>query len=380
MNLNGLIQKFRALFPGDKTLLLSSAPGRVNLIGEHTDYNNGFVMPLAIEHRIQIVFCPNASNMVNLYSCNYDEYDSFILPVKEKSEKQWSNYIRGIYKMVQDDGYDVAGMDAVLHGNIPIGSGLSSSAAIEVAALMAVDYHNELNIDPLSQVELAQKCENQFVGVDCGIMDQFVSRMGRTGCALLIDCRNLTCRHIEIDPSLVIVIANTGIKHNLIDSEYNTRRQECQAANRLLKVASLRDLSPETFDKKKHLLSDTIRKRATHVVNENQRVLDVAQAFDDSDFIKAGQLMYESHYSLKDDYAVSCPELDIMVEIATSIRGVYGCRMTGAGFGGCTVSLVDNDGVIAFCEIMKASYKEKTGDCPDIYITTPSAGGTVIEL
>ena len=379
--LSELTKRFQEKFPDRKEVFLSSAPGRVNLIGEHTDYNNGYVMPLAIERRVYIAFSPNQSDHVNLFSINYGEHDFFTLQVIPRSEKHWANYLRGIFKLLKDYGCVLSGMDALIYGDIPIGAGLSSSAAIETATIMAADHINETGISTIEQIKLAQRCENEFVGVNCGIMDQFISRMGMENYALMLDCKDLSCKHIAVNPNVVIIVSDTGIKRNLNEVRYNLRREECEKACRLLEIGSLRDLTIEEFlDKKSQALPEHIKRRTKHVLKENQRVIETAIALNENNLMRAGKLMFASHLSLKEDFEVSCPELDTMVEIAKSIKGVYGCRMTGAGFGGCTVSLVEKNSGENFINTMKILYKKKTGLTPEIFATQPSKGACVQRL
>ena len=378
--LSQLRQVFEKVFPGRNELYLASAPGRVNLIGEHTDYNDGFVMPFAIDRRLYVLYSPNGRRVVNLYSMNYDAHDDFSLPVEKKSQHQWADYVRGIYYVLCQRGHHLTGMDAVIFGDVPMGAGLSSSAALETAVVIAVDNCNDLGITAMEQIKIARECENQFVGVGCGIMDPFASRLGKEGHALVIDCRDLSFNYIPMGSAAGLVVADTMVKHELTDGKYNVRRKECKTACNILNISSLREITREGFEEKKHRLPDNIMRRAAHVISENHRVAGTAGALSRGDFTVAGHLMLASHASLRDDYAVSCPELDLMVHIAKDITGVYGCRMTGAGFGGSTVNLIRPDRVDGFKETIARSYEKETGIKPHIREVAPAGGAEVVRL
>jgi galactokinase len=371
---------FEKNFPGRKELFLASAPGRVNLIGEHTDYNDGFVMPFAIDRRLYILYSPNGRRVVNLYSMNYGERDTFPLPVDGKSEHPWADYVRGIFHVLCGRGHRLVGMDAVIYGDVPMGAGLSSSAALETASVLAADTCNSLGIPAMEHINIARECENRFVGVGCGIMDPFVSRLGKEGHALVIDCRDLSFEYIPMGSAASVVVADTMVAHELTDGKYNERRRECETACKMLNISSLRDMTGEAFKEKKHLLTESIRRRAAHVIFENERVSLAAEALSRGDVASTGQLMFLSHASLRDDYAVSCHELDIMVSIAKGLAGVYGSRLTGAGFGGSTVNLVHPERVDGFKETLTRLYEKETGITPRIRRVAPAGGAEVTRL
>jgi galactokinase len=340
----------------------------VNLIGEHTDYNDGFVLPAAIDRHIVIAARPRADRIVRLHAADMGESARFDLDdIRPDTGRRWSNYERGVAWALQSAGYVLQGMDAVVAGDVPIASGLSSSAAIEVATAFAFQTLGGLNLDGVQRALLCQKAENEFVGMRCGIMDQYIISLGRRDHALLIDCRNLEYRLVPIPAGLSLVICDTQKRRGLVDSEYNTRRLECEAGARALGVPALRDVSVETFETRQAELPEVTRRRCRHVVSENQRVLDAVGALEAGDLDRFGTLMNASHVSLRDDYEVSCAELDAMVEAAWRQPGVLGARMTGAGFGGCTVNLVTNEAAEAFQRHVASDYTWATGLEPRIY-------------
>lgn len=359
------------------------APGRVNLIGEHTDYNDGFVFPAAIDREVLIATTPRRDRQVRAYALNFNQSSTFSLddirPATESRER-WSNYLRGIAFLFAQEGLPMHGMNCVILGNVPLGSGLSSSAAMLVAGGLAFAVTAGVEIEPVDLALLAQRAEREFVGVNVGIMDQFISAMGQKDHALLIDTRSLRYEAVPLPgPGVSIVIADTNKKRGLVDSEYNTRRAECEEAVRLLQrflpdIKALRDVSVEAFEKYASELPEVIRKRARHVVTEDARTLAGVAALKAGNVARFGQLMYASHESLRDDYEVSCKELDVLVEAARAVEGVYGSRMTGAGFGGCTVSLVQDSAVEAFQREVPPRYRQATGLSATIYVTTAAQG------
>jgi galactokinase len=362
---------------------LFHAPGRVNLIGEHTDYNQGFVFPCAIGFQTWIAIAPRPDHRIALCSENFPdkfEFDAHRLPAKKTGN--WSDYIIGVATTLQQAGHKIQGANILVNGEVPIGSGLSSSAAIEVASALAF---LSLAGDSLPLTEVAkmcQKAENDFVGARVGIMDQFVSCLGREGNALLLDCRSLEYKLVPLPSSLRIVICNTMVKHELAGGEYNTRREACDQAVKILSrryegVHSLRDVSHEQLEAQQNEIPKKIYNRALHVISENQRVLDAVDALRAHDIDKVGRLMRESHNSLRDLYEVSCRELDLMVESAEGLPGYRGGRMTGGGFGGCTVNLVNASDADIFAEQIAARYRKKTGIQPDVYISFPANGAGV---
>lgn len=359
---------------------LFRAPGRVNLIGEHTDYNDGFVLPAAIDREIVLGVRPRADRQVILHALDFAGTSSFSLDdIGHDSEQTWSNYPRGVCRVLEDAGYPLHGAEIVFGGDVPIGSGLSSSAALEVATATAF---LTLAGHALPGEELARYCqraENEFVGTRCGIMDQFISTLGQAGHALLIDCRSLAYRAIPLPAGARLVISDTGVRRGLVSSEYNTRRAQCEEGVALLQpvlpgITALRDVTPEALAAQQALLPEMVYRRCRHVVSEDARVLQAVEAMTRGELASLGALLNASHESLRDDYAVSCPELDLLVELARRQPGVYGARMTGAGFGGCTISLVAEQHAAAFAAAVAPAYTAATGLTPQIYICTASAG------
>jgi len=348
--------------------IIAVAPGRVNLIGEHTDYNGGFVLPAAIDRHMVIAASPREDALVCLHSVDFNSDASFSLDaISHDTQTEWSNYERAVAWALQDAGYELRGMNAVLAGNVPIGSGLSSSAAIEIATAYAFHTLNDLPLDLVTLAKLCQRAENEFVGVNCGIMDQFISALGKAQHSLLIDCRSLDHRLVPLPAEMSLVICDTKVRRDLISSAYNERRAQCETGAQLLGATSLRDVKWPAFEGQQQDLPEPVRQRCRHVISENQRVLDAVVALEDSDLSAFGMLMNQSHESLRDDYEVSCPELDIMVEVACEVDGVYGSRMTGAGFGGCTVSAVHSDAVGTFQAQVSDKYESATNITPSIY-------------
>jgi galactokinase len=376
--------EFARVFSGECTLV--RAPGRVNLIGEHTDYNEGFVFPVAIDREVRYAVSPRDDRKVVLRSLNFDAESEFSLSnITKDADQPWSNYVRGIAAVLQEAGHVLRGMNAVIEGDVPLGSGLSSSAAMEIGALLAFEAVSGFQIEPVSAARLAQKAENQFVGVNCGIMDQFISRLGKKGHALLIDCRSLSYEPVPVGGDEVrIVVADSKVKRGLVDSEYNKRRAECERAvvllsGRLSNIGALRDVTPEQLVAHADLLADVTLRRARHVVTEDDRCLRSVEALRAGDLEAFGKLMNQSHISLRDDYEVSCRELDLLVEAAWAVSGVLGSRMTGAGFGGCTVSLVRADAVDRFRAEVSQAYEQATGRSPEIYVCSAEDGAGIVE-
>jgi len=357
-----------------------SAPGRVNLIGEHTDYNDGFVMPSAIGSHTQVAIAPRADGRLVLHSRNFPEtfeFDAGNLPRQRTGA--WCDYVLGVATVLAQTGFPAAGASILVDGRVPIGAGLSSSAAIEVASALALLSIAGGHLELPEVAKLCQKAENTFVGAHVGIMDQFVSCLGKAGHALLLDCRSLRYQHIPIPPQVRMVICNTMVKHELKEGEYNLRRQQCEEGVKVLSqwhpgIKALRDVSAEEVERRQGQLSPLVYNRCLHVVRENQRVLDGAECLKKGDLPKFGELMAQSHRSLRDLYQVSCPELDIMVEAAASLPGCYGARMTGGGFGGCTINLVHTDDAPAFAARISERYQQKTAIKPDVYISAAVDG------
>ena len=381
-----LTSSFRENFGSDPESLVT-APGRVNLIGEHTDYNDGFVFPVAIDRDIMVACRPRDGKLVRVHSLDFDAMVEFSLnDINYDSESKWSNYPRGVARFLQEGGYELRGLDAVITGNVPREAGLSSSAAMEVAMAMAFERVSGLEIDPVEMALICQKAENQFVGVNCGIMDQFISRMGKKDHALLLDCRKLEFELVPLHlEGIKIVVCNTNVKRGLVDSEYNERRSECERGVRRLEeflpgITALRDVDIADFDRYKYHLPLITEKRCGYVIKEDDRVLQSVQALEENDLVRFGVLMNESHIGLRDKYEVSCPELDAMVEIAWSADGVLGSRMTGAGFGGCTVTLITEDDVEQLIEKVRKEYPERTGLQPEIYVCSAEDGARVLDV
>jgi len=355
--------------------LLVAAPGRVNLIGEHTDYNDGYVLPAAIDRHVVIAAAPRTDRQMRLYALDFRGASEFSLDdVRFDQDQRWSNYPRGVAWALQQAGCALSGCELCITGDVPIGAGLSSSAAIEVATAYAFQLLGGLALDGVKRALLCQKAENEFVGMRCGIMDQYIISLGKRGHALLIDCRSLEYRLVPVPTGCSLIICDTKKRRGLVDSEYNTRRRECETGAKALGLRALRDITPQDFLARQGVLDEVTRKRCRHVVTEDQRVLDAVQALEGGDLTQFGRLMNASHLSLRDDYEVSCPELDAMVEAAWAQAGVLGARMTGAGFGGCTVNLVLNEAVESFQRDVARRYTQATGLVPEIYVCAAEEG------
>lgn len=360
---------------GTAATLVAAAPGRVNLIGEHTDYNEGYVLPVAIDRTVVMAAIPRADQQMRLWSVNFGQEVQFSLDsIVRDSEAPWSNYVRGVASVLQRAGYPLCGMDAAIVGDVPIGAGLSSSAAIETVAAYVFERLSGFSLTGPQRARLCQQAENEFVGMRCGIMDQFVSSLGQRDHALFIDCRDLHYRHVPLPKGIAIVVCDTRVSRDLVSSAYNTRRAECEQGAQLLGVRALRDVSLRIFQEKERGLPEPIRRRCRHVISENERVMWAVEALERGDLQTAGALMNESHESLRDDYEASCKELDVMVAAARAVEGVYGARMTGAGFGGCTVNLVAAEAAEAFRRRVAATYQEVTGIEANIYVCMATDG------
>lgn len=381
MNQLALRSKFNEVFKKEK--LYFFAPGRVNLIGEHTDYNGGHVFPCALSFGTHCVFCKRDDKKVHLYSLNFPEkgiIDADLSAISYDKKQDWANYPLGVIKTLQNHGYNInQGFELMFWGDIPNGAGLSSSASIELATAVAMNKVFNLYIPQVELVKFCQEAENKFVGMNCGIMDQFAIGMGKEGCAVLLDCNTLNYEYAPLDlKGVSIVIMNTNKRRELADSKYNERRSECERAlkelQRKLPIKSLGDLSIDEFEKNKELITNpTDRKRAKHAVYENQRTLQAVERLKAGDLKTFGKLMNESHISLRDDYEVTGKELDTLAEAAWQQPGVLGARMTGAGFGGCAIALVQDADVKHFIDNVGKIYREKTGLQADFYIA--SVGG-----
>lgn len=360
------------------------APGRVNLIGEHTDYNEGFVMPAAINLSTSVTIAPRADRRLSVFSENWEEAIEFDLDDPEpRAASHWSDYIRGVAVVLEQSDHRLRGADLKIHGEVPIGSGLSSSAALEVATAHALLANSGHSVPPVELAKLCQRAENEFVGIRCGIMDQFISCCGQADKALMLDCRSLDYRLLPLPAKVRLIISNSMVRHELASSEYNVRRAECEAgvhhfAQSRPNVRALRDVTEAELERSRVDLSEVIYRRCRHVVSENARVLAAAEALESSDLETFGQLMNKSHRSLRDDYEVSCKELDLMVELAGQVEGAYGSRMTGGGFGGCTISIVEAESVEEFKRAAARDYEEATGLTPEIYVCRAAAGASEV--
>ncbi|HEX6125790.1 MAG TPA: galactokinase [Pyrinomonadaceae bacterium] len=365
---------------------LFQAPGRVNLIGEHTDYNDGFVLPFAIDRRTLVAAAARDDRFLNVYARDLDETGRIDLSADpEKQRGSWLDYVEGTARCVSTRfNHQLRGADLIITSTVPIGAGLSSSAAIEVAVGSAVLHLSGLEFDRKKLAFAAQQAEHEFVGTRSGIMDQFTSVFAKEGKAMLLDCRSLDIEYISVEKNDVgVAVIDTKVKHNLASGEYNTRRRECEEGVAILKrklrnINSLRDVTPEDLIEHDALLPDPIRQRCRHVVSENCRTLDAAKAFRSGDFATAGTLMWESHRSLRDDYEVSCAELDFLVDTAGSIDGVFGARMTGGGFGGCTVNLVGKSAIDDLRSTATEKYAARFGFEPDFYLFKAADGASEV--
>jgi galactokinase len=366
-------REFRQRF-GSRPNYVVRAPGRVNLIGEHTDYNDGFVLPLAIDRAVWLAVGPRRDRKVSVHSLDFGENLEFDLDGLKRENSGWREYPKGVAWALQEAGHRLQGWQGVLAGDVPIGAGLSSSAALELAVARAFAAVSELPWEPLVMARLGQRAENAWVGVRCGIMDQTVSAAGRAGHALLIDCRLLEVTPVPLPPETTVVVLDTGTRRELADSAYNERRRHCEETARHFGVRALRDISLERFEAESAKLDSVTRRRARHVITENARTVEAAQAMQRADAHTLGALMDASHTSLRDDFAVSCTELDCMVEVGKRHEACFGIRMTGAGFGGCAVALVRTTQTHDFARQTASSYQAATGRKPSIYITPATDG------
>jgi galactokinase len=368
---------------GQSPDIIAQAPGRVNLIGEHTDYNEGFVLPMAIDYFVQVAVSRRKDQHLRFHSVDFkDRKRTSLSNLRFKKEDRWANYLKGVISVLQGRGYISGGLSFSVSGNIPVGVGLSSSAALEVATAYAVQKLLEIEISGPELARIAQQAENSFVGVQCGIMDQFVSRMAQAGSAMFIDTRSMEYRHIPLSLGGVkILITNSSVPRSLADSEYNQRRMECEKCVNLLSARkpgrSLRDYTPEDLRDSLGLIPETTRKRCLHVVEENERVRDAEASLRRRDIVSFGKLMNRSHESLRDQYEVSCPELDWLVKRAWETEGVYGSRMTGAGFGGCTVTLIEEKAIPKYEERLEA-YERIFSFKPEVFLVQPADGAKIL--
>ncbi len=359
------------------------APGRVNLIGEHTDYNDGFVLPCAIDFDTRIAAAPRPDRQVRVCACDYgDALDQFDLdaPILARPDAPWANYVRGVVQVLLAKGLNLGGMDLAIAGNVPQGAGLSSSASLEVAVAQAFNVlHNSELLSPTDIALVAQKAENSFVGVNCGIMDQLISACGQADHALLIDCRSLSTQAVPLPAGLAVVIVHSHVQRGLVGSEYNTRRQQCEAAAAHYGVKALRDIDIARLERDAAGLDAVVLRRARHIVSENQRTLDAAQALATGDLQRLGQLMAASHDSMRDDFEITVPPIDHLVAILQAAIGPQGgARMTGGGFGGCAVALLPEALVPTARAAVAAQYRAPHGDAATVYVCHASAGVGVV--
>jgi galactokinase len=379
-------RRFAEIF-GSPPQWLAAAPGRVNLIGEHTDYNGGFVFPLAIERYTVIAARPGEPQgddaTVRAYSAMFEEMAEFSLKNLQPKRRDWMSYLRGVFAGCAERGMTTGSLDLLVDSKVPLGGGLSSSAALEVATATLLEAVTGCTLEPVAKARLAQKAEHEYAGMPCGIMDQFSSTLGEAGRLLLIDCRSETAELVPLDDAdVAVLIVNSNVKHELTGTEYADRRSQCFEAARRLGAEMLRDVTSEQLENEQAKLDLLLYRRARHVVTENERTLQAAAALQDRDWPQVGELMYASHASLRDDFEVSCPELDALVEIAQSIGrsgGVIGARMTGGGFGGSIVALVEAARVREIAERMSTAYKDRLGLAATPFVTKPARGAHIIK-
>lgn len=378
-------ERFLAVY-GTSPSGLFRAPGRVNLIGEHTDYNDGFVMPVAIDFSCYSAIRSRSDRTLSVYSQQFQENIEFNLDrLVGPPKKHWSDYVRGVAAVLRDEGYPLKGADLLIDGQVPIGSGLSSSASIEVSSALALTSLGGITVPLGTLARLCQRAENEYTGARCGIMDQFVSCFGRQDQALLLDCRSLEMTYLALPPNVRLVICNTMVRHELAAGEYNERRASCERSIEAIRkflpnIRALRDLTLEDLEKYGSLLSEIDFRRCRHVITENARVIDAKEALGHVDLARFGQLMYQSHNSLNHDYEVSCRELNLMVSLARNLPGVYGARMTGGGFGGCTINLVEREAVTEFQTSVAQEYEKLTDLSPQISASSAAGGAVALPL
>ncbi|HSN74467.1 MAG TPA: galactokinase [Anaerolineae bacterium] len=374
---NHVVHAFQTRF-GQPPAFVARAPGRVNLIGEHTDYNDGFVLPMAIDRAVWIALRPRQDGKVHVHSLDLDRSATFDLADLRYDDAGWAEYVKGVAWALQEAGYSLAGWEGVLAGDVPRGAGLSSSAAVELATARAFQAVSGFTWDPPLMARLGQKAENQWVGMNCGIMDQMISAAGQADHALLIDCRSLETTSVPLPPGTVVVILDTATRRGLVDSAYNERRAQCEAAAAFFGVPALRDVSMERFAAEAGGLGDVTMRRARHIISENARTLAAAEAMQRGDAVELGRLMDASHVSMRDDFEISGPALNIMVECAQGEPGCFGARMTGGGFAGCAVALVDAERAPAFADSVAARYQARANLTPAVYVCSASEGASIV--
>jgi galactokinase len=373
-----VLQAFLKVYGGQPTFLVR-APGRVNLIGEHTDYNDGFVLPMAIDRAIWVAIRPRDDQQVQVRSLDYKKSVKFPLGDLIKGDG-WVEYIKGVAYELQTDGFQLDGWEGVLGGDVPKGAGLSSSAALELATARAFAAVSGFVWEPTQMARIGQKAENRWVGVNCGIMDQMVSAAAQVGHALFLDCRFLEYEQVPLPQGVAVVVMDTSTRRGLVGSAYNERRAQCEAAAEFFGVPALRDVSLEKFNEKSSELENTVMRRARHVITENQRVLDAVAAMRAGDVHKLGNLFNESHTSMRDDFEITNEALNQIVEAAQAHPACFGARMTGGGFGGCAVALVDEERVETFTSAVVEAYHQSSGLNAQFYVCQPSQGASVSQL
>lgn len=364
-------------FYGESPALVAHAPGRVNLIGEHTDYNEGFVFPAAINFGTWVAAAKRSDDVINVTAMDYDnQQNEFALTDIQYDENQgWANYVRGVVKVLKEAMPDFSGANLLVTGNVPQGAGLSSSASFEIAILKAISALYALPLDGVKAALLGQKAENTFVGCSCGIMDQLISAMGNEGQAMLLDCQSLDIQHSPLPDSHQIVIINSNVKRGLVDSEYNLRREQCEEGAAILGVSSLREANMTMLEEAKSRMSDVVYRRAKHIITENQRTLEASEALKMGDIQTVSTAMAQSHVSMRDDFEITVRPIDYLVEIIDEVLGnTGGVRMTGGGFGGCVVALAPTDKVDAVKQVVADKYFDETGYQADIYVCTATQG------
>lgn len=375
-----IIETFQQQFNSLPEYLVQT-PGRVNLIGEHTDYNDGLVLPMAIDRYIWLAFTPRQDREIQIYSMEFQETKTFSLNnLSDKQTNNWIEYAKGVAWVLQQRYGQLTGFNAVLHGNVPQGAGLSSSAALELTIMRAFVEISNLSWDNSVMAKLAQQAENKWVGVNCGIMDQLVIAAAQKEHALLIDCRDFKTDAIPLPKDISVVIMDTATRRGLVDSAYNERRRQCEEAAKIFNILTLREITDEIWQTQQKKFSQDCLKRTRHVITENQRVLDAVTAMRQNDSATLGELMNASHESLRNDYEVSSPHLDIMVNCARNAVGCYGARMTGAGFGGCAVAIVKEMYADDFVAQVTEQYEIETKTKPTLYVTKAVDGVRIKKL
>lgn len=363
---------------GTEPQYLVRAPGRVNIIGEHTDYNDGFVLPCAIDRDTVVAIGPSSSEMMKIISCDFDACDEFDPRNVTPSHQSWAQYVRGMASHLNIDGYEIATAQMAIAGDVPLGSGLSSSASLEIAVGLAMVQQSGLLIELEELALIAQKAENQFVGCSCGIMDQLISAKAQKDHALLIDCRSLATEAISIPDEATIIIVNSGITHSNIGGEYNERRTQCEHAAAHYGVRALRDIDMNALADKPAKLDELSYRRARHVVSENERTLLAAQALKNGDLNSLGDMLRSSHISMRDDFEITLPEIDKLSDMMNEIIGIGGARMTGGGFGGCVIGIAASQEADTIIENINMKYQTPLGQKPKIFKCKPWSGADIL--